>query len=600
MFPNSGPRETFRFGGFELDVSAYELRCQTGPVRLERRPMDLLILLVERRGQLVSRSDIVERLWEKDVFFDAEPAVNTVIWKVRGALHDSPDAPTFVETVPGRGYRFIAAVEVIACPHASADSSGLRNQLSQPLDTITIVVLPFHNLSSDAEQEYFSDGLTEETISALGQLNPEHIRVVARTSSMAYKRTSKTAAQIGQELHANYLLESSVRREVRHVRIATQLIRVEDEIQVWSGTYDRTPDGFLGVQDEIGRAIATEILAKLTPIPHGHVQRRSTPDPEAYDLYLRGKYDWHHFAIPKAIECFEAAIGRDASYAPAYAGLAEACAALPILADAVPRDYWEKARLAADKALALDPHLADAHAASGFVDFFLGWDWARAEGSLRRAIELNPNYALAHFYCAHVLSNSYRHDEAIALIRNGREIDPLSPIMHSFHGQFLFDARRYTEALEPIQRAIAIAPNFFHGHEILSRLYLQMGALDEALEECEKSYQLSGGMLFALARKGYVLATAGRRAEAEQVMAQLETMSSARFVAPFHFALVHAGLGHREEAVNCLVQAFDVRAVHLVLFPTDPVWDSFRDERRLRTLLKKYGLPEASARGSLS
>jgi tetratricopeptide (TPR) repeat protein len=284
-------------------------------------------------------------------------------------------------------------------------------------------------------------------------------------------------------------------------------------------------------------------------------------------------------------------VARDPEYASAYAGLAEAYAGLPIQADAEPLEYLEKARDAAARALQLDPNLADAHAAAGWAYFFLGWEWVRAEQVLRRALELNPNHAMAHFFLAHTLSNSYRHDEALALIRKGQDLDPLSPIMYSFHAQFLFDARRYPEALEPARRAVTMAPDFFHGHEILSRLHLQRGALDDALVECAKSHELSGGMLFAVARTGYIHAIAGRRAEAEAVLARLGTIAAERFVAPSHFALVQAGLGDREQALTLLEKAFALRSVPLALIPTDPVWDEYRQEPRFRALMEKYRFP---------
>ena len=556
--------------------------------------MDLLVLLLERRGQLVSRSDIVERLWGEDVFVDVVTGVNTLVWKVRTALNDSPDDPRYIETVSGRGYRFIAAVQVVSDekPPEPAGPGGRRT--SQTPAATTIVVLPFQNLSSDEEQEYFTDGLTDETISALGQLNLPHLRVVARTSSMAYKRTTKTAAQIGQELRADYLLESSVRREVDRIRIATRLIRVADEAQVWSETYNRTPDGVLGVQDEIGHAIASQVLGQFPHAPGEHPPHRPTRDLDAYDLYLRGTYHEHRFAIPDAIASFEAAVERDPSYALAHAGLAHSYALIPISGDAEPLEYLDKSTHAAAKALALDPQLVEGHAAAGWADFCLGWDWPRAERALRLAIGLNPNYALGRWHLAHLLSNSFRHDEAIEMILSARDLDPLSALMHSFHGQFLFDARRYPEALKPIQRAITIDSRFFHGHEILSRLYLQLGDLESALTECELSYELSGGMLFALARKGHVLAKLGRPFEAQQILRTLQAMSSERFVAPFHFAMVHAGLGQREATLNCLERAVDVRAVQLVLLPTDPMWDEYRDEPRFRALVARCGFSRGS------
>jgi serine/threonine protein kinase/Flp pilus assembly protein TadD len=454
---------------------------------------------------------------------------------------------------------------------------------------VTVAILPFVNLSSDPEQQYFSDGLMDETITALGEMNSEHIRVLARTSSMAYQKTAKTASQIGRELRADYLVETSVRREANHVRIATPLIRTEDETRIWSARFDRTPVSVLSVQDEIGRAIAGQVHGTLSRSHEPPLPRQSTQSPEAHDLYLRGRYLQYRFDLPAAIAAFEAAVALDPSFAQPYTGLAWVYAGIPIVSDAEPLHYLEKSRVVAAKALELGPNSADAHAAVGWVEFFLGWDWRKAEASLRRAVELNPNSATARFYLAHLLSNAFQHDEALEMVLRARDLDPLSAVVHSLHGQFLFDARRYREALEPIRRAMSIDPHFFHGPEILSRVLIQLGDFERALEACDSSYQLSRGMLFAFARKGYVLARMGRSGEAHEVLASLRRIAGERHVAPLTFALVHAGLGNREETLAALEQAVDAHAAQLVLLPTDPVWDAVRGEPRFRALGQKLG-----------
>ena len=502
-----------------------------------------------------------------------------------------------LEKSPERRYRnggeLLAALGALMTNPVQDSASGHAPAHVSPATTgrITILVLPFENLSGNPEHDYFCDGFTDETISALGAMNPDALRIVARTSSMVYKRTRKTIEQIGQEVRADYLLESSVRREAQRVRIASRLIRVHDECQVWSDAFTRTAESVLGVQDEVSHAIGDAVQSALAlPRRAAHV-RPMTDDPLAYDLTLRGRYNWHRFALTDAIECFKGAIARDPSYAPAHAGLAEVFAGMPIQLDADPREFREKAQQAAATALALAPDLAEAHAAASFVEFWLGWDWPRAIAAARRAIELNPNNAPAYFYLAHALSNARQHNEAIALIRKGKELDPLSPVMYSFHAQFLFDARRYQEAVEAARGAIAIAPGFFHGHEILSRLLLQLGAYDEALVECDQAHQLSGGMLFAHARKGHIFAVTGRRTETESVLNQLYRAAATKFVSPSLYAMVHAGLGNRAQALGCLEAAFQVRAVQLCLLPTDPMWDSYRDEPRFEALMTGFRMP---------
>ena len=269
--------ETFRFRGFELDVAAYELRGGGRSIRLERQPMDLLILLVERHGMLVSRSDIVDRLWSKDVFVDVDTGVHTAIRKIRHALGDSREEPAFIETISGKGYRFIAPVEV----GAWLGGAG-------PVRRVTVAVLPFENLSGDADREYLADGLAEETIASVGQVDPEHVNVIGRTSIMVYKRTTKSLAEIGRELGADYLVESSIRAEGHRLRVTSKLVRARDQLQVWSASYDREPVSILGLQRELSTAIAEQIRLRLSPDRLSGLGRRQTQNADAYDAYLRG------------------------------------------------------------------------------------------------------------------------------------------------------------------------------------------------------------------------------------------------------------------------------------------------------------------------
>jgi TolB-like protein/Tfp pilus assembly protein PilF len=584
-------------------------------VKLERIPFELLTFLLERRGQLVGRDDIAARLWGSAVHVDVESGVNTAIRKLRTALRDSPDKPSFIETVPGKGYRFIADVTsgdlpvAVPLPHRSKlvrRASGLAAALAVaaavvyhtsgwadappvPSTPVTVIVLPFQNLSSDPEQEYLGDGLTEETIAALGRVSPSRMRVIARTSSMAYKGTRKTAKQIGEELGATYLLESSVRRDPQRVRITAKLIRALDQVQVWSAHYDRAPVSSLGIQDEIGNAIARQIGAELSG-PNEQAKTRLTQDPDSHDLYLRGRYYLYQRtpdSMRKSAECFEGAIQKDPSYALAYAGLAENYVLQTIISGANPLGQRTKARLTIEKALSLDPNLAEAQTAAGMVNFFVVWDWAAAERSFKRAIEINPNYATAHQFYGHLLSNWLRHEEAITEIQRARELDPLSPMMHTFAGGYLVLAKRYGEALAPLQHALSTDPNFFPTHSVLGMLYHQTGKPDDAIAEFRKAYHLSGGNIVQLAYQGFVLGQVGRLAEARQIIGTMNQISQSPFVPPFAFALVHTGLGERDAAFRWLEKAYELRDFGLVFLASDPKWDSLRSDKRFQNLMRR-------------
>jgi TolB-like protein/tetratricopeptide (TPR) repeat protein len=580
----------FRFGDFELDIGAYELRRRGQPVRLERRPMDLIILLVEQRSQLVSRNDIVSRLWGEGVFVDVETGVNTAIRKVRQALGDSPESPQFVETVSGKGYRFIASV--------TTGTREVHMQVPAPAESrVMLAVLPFENLSNNPDQEYFSDGLTEETISYLGRISPERMGVIARTTSMAYKRTSKSIREIGAELAVDYVLESSVRREDDQVRITSQLIRVSDQTHVWASTYDRELTGVLAIQRELGIAIADHVRLRISPEQLSVLERQPAQNPEAYDLYLRGRYFWNQLSPPttqRALEFFGRATELDPQYALAWSGIADSLATSPINGDASPLRVWQRAREAAERAVRAAPNLAEAQTSLGFVKFWLDWDWTAAETAFRKAIEVNPSYALGHRMLGIVLSHLCRHDEALSAVKRGRELDPLNASHRALSAQIAFGARKYSAAVEFAKQAIAIDPEFWIGHLQLGQAHEQLGETNLALEALVNATRLSGGNSKAIALRAYILARAGKPEAARGLLSTLETAAGDRFVPPYAIALVHAGLGENDLALQSLEQAYDVHDVHLTFLTYDPKWDGFREGRRFVDLVRRCGFRQAA------
>jgi TolB-like protein/tetratricopeptide (TPR) repeat protein len=587
----SDPHPIFRFGDFELDVGAYELRRRGKPVRLERQPMDLVILLVERRNQLVSRADIVGRLWAEGVFVDVETGVNTAIRKVRQALGDSPDSSKFVETVSGKGYRFIAAV-------TTGNTEASSQTRAQVLSRVMLAVLPFENLSNDPEQEYFSDGLTEETISYLGRMSPERMGVIARTTSMAYKRTTKSIRKIGAELAVDYVLESSVRREGDRVRITSQLIQVSDQTHVWASTYDREFTGVLAIQRELGIAIADHVRLRISPEMASVLERQQTRNPEAYDLYLRGRYFWNQLSPPttrKAMEFFARATESDPDYALAWSGIADTLATSPINGDAPPLEVWPRARDAAERAVRAAPGLAETQTSVGFVNFWLEWNWTAAENAFRKAIEVNPSYALGHRMLGIVLSHLCRHDEGLTAAKRGRELDPLNVSHRALSAQIAFGARRFSAAAEFAQQAIAIDPEFWISYFQLGQAQQQLGNTDSALDALVSASRLSGGNSKALGLRAYVLAKAGKTEEARELLGTLEATAADRYVPPYAMALVHAGLGENELALQLLERAYEVHDVHLTFLTYDPKWDGFRGEPRFVDLLGRCGFGRAVA-----
>jgi TolB-like protein/DNA-binding winged helix-turn-helix (wHTH) protein/Flp pilus assembly protein TadD len=613
----SDTRATYRFGDFVLDVAAYDLRRNGDRVRLERQPMELLILLVRRRGELISRSQIVDALWGKDVFVDVENGVNTAIRKLRQALRDSPDTPAFIETVPGKGYRFIATVEVVADevdpapavvttpraattppPVATTPSPSSPSAPPPPrTDTrVTIAVLPFDNLNGDAATDYLASGLTEDTIVSLGRIDPERVSVIGRTSMIAYSGTTKSLAEIGRELGTDYLVESSLRAEGSRLRIIARLIRVRDQVQVWSDAFDRNTSSILGLQQEISTAIAEQVRTRLSPDLRRALARRQTQNAEAYDLFLRGRDYLHQRnpdAMQRAIESFRRATVVDPAYSLAWANLSLAYAASPLNADAEPQRAFEDARDAAVRAVAANPDVAEAQHALGQVKWAFEWDWPGAEAAFRRAIALDPSYSFVHLILAHLLSQTGRHDEAEPFMRRARELDPLNPLSHALSSQVAFQARRYAEALQHASRAIALDQEFWIGHQMRGQALAQMGDHALALNALAAASRLSSQNSKALSLTGYVLAQSGRAAEARDLLAALELAARQRYVPPYALALVHAGLGDADAAFSWLDRAYAARDVHLIFLTVDVKWDRYRDDPRLAALLKRCGFTMA-------
>jgi TolB-like protein/Tfp pilus assembly protein PilF len=578
-------RSTFQFGDFELNISAYELLRSGQPIHLERRPMDLLILLVERHRQLVWRADIVKRLWEPGVFVDVEMGVNTAIRKLRQALRDSKESPSFIETVSGKGYRFIAPVTTPVADAALQASTQSECRMM-------VAVMPFENYSSDPDQEYFSDGLTEETISHLGGMNPDRLGVIARTSSMAYKRTSKSVREIGAELGVDYILESSVRREDSRVRITSQLIRVEDQTHVWTSNYDRDVTSVFAIQRELSAAIARHVGLQLIPDRLIALAGRQTEKVEAHDAYLRGRYFWNQLSAvttKRAMEYYARAVELDPEYALAWSGMADAYSASPVNADMPPLQVWPRARDAVAHATTSGPGLAEVQTSLGLLKFWLDWDWVAAETAFRKSIALDPCYSLAHRFLGIVLSHMAKHDEASLALRHARDLDPLNATNHALSAQVAFAARDYSVAVQFAQQAITIDPEFWIGYIQLAQASERMSNSEIALDALNNAGRFSSGNSKAMAIRGYICARLGKAKEAHEVLHTFEAVSRERYVPPYAIALVYLGLDLHDSALQWLERAYDAHDVHLVFPPVDPKWDPVRADGRFVDLLRRCG-----------
>jgi TolB-like protein/DNA-binding winged helix-turn-helix (wHTH) protein len=606
--------EPLRFGVFELDLRTGELRKAGVRVSLQDQPLQVLSMLTERPGELVTREDLKNRLWPGDTFVDFEQGLNAAVKRLRYVLGDSADTPRFIETLPRRGYRFIAPVDRtdISRPTAAAPRRQSRLVLAAVAAAVllvvgvvwgllrggvsasraTVAVLPFEHLSAEPEREYLTDGLTEETSALLGQIDPEHIDVIGRTSTRAYKGTRKPLAEIGRELGAEYLVEGSVRAESRRLRVTSKLIRVRDQVQMWSATYDSEPASMLEMQRELSTAIAEQIRLRLSPERLATLARRHTRNADAYDLYLRGRYLQAQLTPPttrRAIEHYGRATRLDPDYALAWSGLADAYTASPINGDASPLQVWPRSRDAVAQAIRAEPNLAEAQASQGLLQFWLDWDWPAAEAALGRSMALDPSYSDGPRMLGVVLSHMGRHEEARAAMRRARSLDPLSAMIQALSAQIEFAARAPAAAVPFARQAIVVDPEFWVGYFQLAQAYEQLGRTDLALDALGSAGRFSNGNSKSLSLRAYVSGKAGNAAGARDILRTLETVSRDRYVPPYAMALVHAGLEEREPVFEWLDKAYAAHDVHLTMLPIDPKWDPYRIDPRFTALVARCG-----------
>lgn len=626
-----------RFGFFEANLQAGELRKQGLKVRLQDQPFQILAMLLERPGELVTRQEIHQKLWPADTFVDFDHGLNNAINRLREALGDSAETPRFIETLPRKGYRFIgqvseegqlaeteypaAATTQAAEPGPVEQKSRIRSRFLVPIlascfaltfaviaylgwrlmrggpsprpGYLMLAVLPFQNLSGDPSQDYFSDGLTEEMIAQLGALNPDQLGVIARTTTMAYKQTSKSVQQIGSELDVTYVLESSVRRDGDEVRISVQLIRAHDQVHVWAHSYDRHISHSIELQEEVAKAIAEQIEVKLSPTYSG----RTNPHPlnaEANEAYLRGRYFWNQFTpegYRKAIAYFQEAIARDPNFAEAYSGLADSYGFL-IVTDSIPTNEGHpKALGAARRAVSLGGNLAESHASLATELGRSEWNWSEAENEYKRAITLNPSYSMAHRFYASILGATRRHRDALQQINEAMRLDPLSLPNNAEVVRTLYYARDYDHAIEQGQKAMQLDPNYARTHFWLGRVYSQKGMHREAIAASEKILQTMPDSNLGLTEMAYSLAAAGRQTEAHEILRRLEQRSKLTFVPAYNLAVIHIALHNEDMAMRYMQQAYEQHDWALIVLAVEPRLDPLRSDPRFQEILATLRLP---------
>ncbi len=629
----NGAKRGFRFGVYQLDLEHRELRKHGLRVRLQDQPLSVLAVLLEKPGELVTREELRDRVWPQGMFVEFDHALNTAVKKIRAALNDDADAPRFVETVPRRGYRFIAPVdsawngesngraETAAAPkrhwihsYAVQIPAGAAAVLLLMMGVLyfrlhnakaggilapgrtMLAVLPFQNMSGDQAQEYLSDGLTEETIAQVARISPEQFGVIARTSAMKYKHTTKTVAEIGRELHADYVLEGSVRTDGKHVRISAQLVHARDQAAQWTRDFNFELGDALSIETQVGGIVAENVDAAIGNPSRPH--KRLTED--VYDAYLRGLATssiHSEEGLRRMLAAFQQATKDDPNCPVPFAGLAymyERGANMGFLA---PRDAYAKAEEAAQRAIAIQADYPDAHAYMADAKLTIDYDWKGAEEEIEKALAINANDPFSHEWKGIYLLLLARNEEAVQEFRRASELDPLVPEYLAYYGSALASVGRVEEGEKELQAALKLDPALVHAHQHLIALYEKQGREGDAVRE-------ASGLLWSLGvadaavdireiykRAGYAQA---KKAALTRYLAYLERLSKERYVAAYSLAKVNAQLGNGEQAVRWLEKSYEQRDAELFCLREEQAttFASVQNDARLQAILAKMHFPQ--------
>jgi len=636
------PASVVRFGTFEVSLQSGEVRKAGVRIRVQQQPMKLLELLLERPGEVITREELRGRVWPDESFGDFDQAVNIAIAKLRSALGDSAENPRYIETLPKRGYRFIAEVSVVDTniikkrPQVAAGESAaetahqlpgtgsgvtpgrqawrtrgvitalavilmsaalavwfLRLRGPAPTGIRSLVVLPLENLSGEASQDYFADGMTDELITDLAQISA--LRVISRTSAMVYKGARKPLPQIARELNVDAVVEGTVLRSGDQVRITAQLIQAADDKHLWAESYEGNVRDTLALQNKVAGAIAEQIRINLNPQEQAALRNAKVVNPEAYESYLKGRYFWNKrtaSGLNVALAYFNQAIEQDPNYAQAYSGLSDTYALLGDWQYAVmtPKEALPKAKAAAMKALELDDNLSEAHNSLAFCLEGFDWDFDAAGKEFRRAIDLNPGYATAHHWYAWHLSLLGHNAEAIAEMRKAENLDPLSLIINADLAELLLIAHFPDESIQQSRKTLEMDANFALAHNQMGQGYLEKHMFGEAIAEIQKAIQLSGGSPTFTANLARAYAASGQQAAAMERLNDLKKRAASGDPHSSDIAMIYAALGNSDQAMAWLDKSYEQRFNPGVLLR--PGFDPIRSDPRFHELERRIGLPQ--------
>jgi TolB-like protein/Tfp pilus assembly protein PilF len=575
MQPAPRPSRVVKFGVFEVNLEDAELRKSGMRQKLAGQPFEVLRVLLERPQELVTREEFQNRIWPKGTFVDYELALKKAVNRIREVLGDSAESPRFIETIPRHGYRFIGTID--------------HNTPRFP----SLAVLPLENLSHDPKQEYFAEGLTEALTTTLAKIGD--LRVVSRTSAMLYKGARKSLPEIARELEVDMIVEGSVLRVGRRVRITAQLIDAKAEAHLWAESYERDLRNVLALQSDIARAIAREVQVKLTPQEDAQLAQLRPVDPEAYEAYLKGRYHWSRRTrdgYGKAAHYFQQAISKDRGFAAGYAGLADCLSGLGIFAYVAPADGCGKAKTVALEALEMDKSLAETHASLAWATMWYDYDFETVEREFERALELNPRYIFAHSWFGYCLGLMGRFEEAFTELKRAIRLDPLSSATQWALGFVYCMARRWEDAIEQLEKTLEFDGNFAWAHGVLALAYLHKSMYPAAIASAQKGAQLLPGSTALLTTLGEVYAAAGKTEEAQTILSQLQELSKQQYLSPYLLARIDVAVGKKDDALYLLETSYETRASWMVFLKTDSQFDGLRPDPRFHDLMLRMKFPD--------
>jgi TolB-like protein/Flp pilus assembly protein TadD len=577
MQESAQSRRAVKFGAFEADLAARELRKNGAKVRLQDQPFQVLALLLENPGRVVTREELRQKLWSADTFVDFDNGLNTCINKIREALGDTAEKPRFVETLPRRGYRFIGAQPTVA--------GGAAKHIE------SLVVLPLENLSGDPEQEYFADGMTEALITMLAKIGP--LRVISRTSAMRFKKTNKGLPEIARELNVDAVVEGTVLRVGDRVRISAQLIDARTDGHLWAENYERAIRDVLALQVEVARAIANEIRVKLTPHEQEQLKSCRQIDPEAYEHYLKGRFYLNKRTLEglrRGVEYFESAVEKEPQYAAAQAGLADCASRLGFYGYVSPEEGCARAKDAALRTIALDRSCSDAHAALGFSLLHYDCSFLAAEAESRRAVELDPQSPWAALALGCCLVTTGRFDEGSNEAMRLIQVDPVS-LSRWAAGGLLYHSRRFDQAIAQARKCLEIDPVYAQARWTIAMSAAEQQTADKGIQELEQTVRATGENQYFLGSLGYCYAKAGRKADAMQAVNRLRQLAKDRYVSGYWLAVICGVLGDKDEAFTLLEAAYREHAAWMAYVKVAPFFDDLRTDLRFDTLVRRMNFP---------